>query len=462
MFKKNEKSVSAQEKLAAAQKEFPVERWQAPFFTIWSVQSLSLLGSQLVQFALIWYLTVETGSATVLAIASLVGLGPQVLLGPIIGTLVDRWNRRIILMIADGIVALATIVLAIIFAAGQIQIWHIYTLMFVRSFAGSFHWSAMAASTSLMVPKEHLSRIQGMNQLLQGGLNIISAPLGALLLGFLPMQGVLGIDVITALIAILPLFFIPIPQPKNTAAANGEKNTVWVDLKAGLKYTISWPGLLILMVAATLINMVLSVAFTLMPILVTKHFGGGALQLGWIESSAGVGMLVGGLLLSVWGGFKKRIYTSFMGLMILGSGAMFLGFIPGTLFTVAVAVVLIIGIALPLVNGPVHAVLQAVVAPEMQGRVFTLLQSAATAMMPIGLLFAGPMADRFGVQVWFIAGGLVTFLVGIGSYFIPAFRDIEDQKSPSTIDQQTIESSGLDQPATGNLGKELPVLAEDI
>ncbi|MGW8250875.1 MAG: MFS transporter, partial [Anaerolineales bacterium] len=178
--------------------------WAPPFFTIWGGQAISLFGSQLVQFALIWWLTKSTGSATVLAVASLVGLLPQVVLGPFIGTLVDRWNRRITMMVADSLIAATTLGLALLFWSGRVEIWHIYLLMFIRSTAGGFHWPAMQASTSLMVPKEHLSRVQGLNQMLQGGMNIISAPLGALLLDVLPVEGILFIDIGTAMLAVLP------------------------------------------------------------------------------------------------------------------------------------------------------------------------------------------------------------------------------------------------------------------
>ena len=121
--------------------------WKARFFTIWGGQALSLLGSQLVQFALIWYLTVQTGSATVLATASLVGLIPHVVLGPIVGTLVDRWNRRVIMMVADSIIALATVGLVVLFAMNSAEIWHIYVLMFIRSVAGGFHGNSMIAAS---------------------------------------------------------------------------------------------------------------------------------------------------------------------------------------------------------------------------------------------------------------------------------------------------------------------------
>ena len=197
--------------------------WKTRFFTIWSGQALSILGSQLVQFALIWHLTVQTGSATVLATASLVGMLPNVVLGPFIGTLVDRWNRRRIMLIADSIVALATLLLVTLFALDVVEVWHIFSVLFIRSLASTFHGNAMSASTSLMVPVEHLTRIQGLNQLLNGGLYVVAAPLGALLLGMLPMQGILSIDVITALFAILPLAFIHVPQLERNSV-DGKNN----------------------------------------------------------------------------------------------------------------------------------------------------------------------------------------------------------------------------------------------
>src|SRR5215208_4891477 len=193
--------------------------WAVRFIPLWVGQALSLLGSQLVQFAIIWYLTQKTNSATTLAFASMMGLLPQVLLSPFIGTWVDRGNRRLILIVADAAVAVATLVLAVPFASGFVQVWHVYLALFIRAVAGGFHQSAFGASVVLLVPREHLARVQGFNQALYGGLNIVSAPLGAFLLSSLPMQGILSIDVGTALLAISILLFIQIPQPEARAAA---------------------------------------------------------------------------------------------------------------------------------------------------------------------------------------------------------------------------------------------------
>ena len=406
------------------------KRWKVSFFTIWSGQALSLLGSMLVQFALIWHLTVETGSATVLATASLVGLLPQVILGPIVGTLVDRWNRRAIMIIADGIIALATIVLAVLFAMNRIEIWYIYFLMFIRSLAGGFHSNSMTASTSLMVPKEHLTRIQGVNQMLNGGLNIVAAPLGAVLLEWLPMQGILAIDVITAFFAIMPLFFIAVPQPERIEQGHlqsAEKPSVWQDFLSGLRYMLSWPGLMVIGMMAILINFLLTPAFSLLPLLVKDYFGGGAIQLSWVNSAFGVGIILGGLLLGVWGGFKRKILTSMVGLIGMGMGVMLVSITPPTGIYIAVGGALLTGIMQPITNGPLFAVMQSTVAPDMQARIFSLLGSLASGMSPIGLIIAGPISDKLGIQTWFLLGGTLCILMAIVGLFIPALMNIEEK-----------------------------------
>jgi DHA3 family macrolide efflux protein-like MFS transporter len=144
------------------------EGWAPRFFIIWTGQAFSLVGSALAQFALVWWLTRRTGFATILATSSLVALLPQILLGPFVGALVDRWNRRLIMIVADTAIAAATGVLLCLFAAGIVEVWHIYLILFARSLGGAFHYPAMSSSTSLMVPGRHLTRVSGLNQLLQG------------------------------------------------------------------------------------------------------------------------------------------------------------------------------------------------------------------------------------------------------------------------------------------------------
>src|SRR5690606_20852330 len=236
----------------------------------------------LVQFAIIWYLTRETNSATTLAIASMMGLLPQVLLSPFIGTWVDRGNRRLILIAADSAVAVATLALAILFLFDLIQTWHIFVALFLRAVAGGFHQSAFGASVVLLVPREQLARVQGFNQALYGGLNIISAPLGAFLISVVSIQTILGIDVGTALLAIIILVFMQIPQPERAASA---PSTFWQDFHEGFRYILAWRGLLILLGLVMVINFFFSATEPLTPLLIVNHFEGGAAQLGWWLSS---------------------------------------------------------------------------------------------------------------------------------------------------------------------------------
>lgn len=403
--------------------------WKRRFFTIWSGQALSILGSQLVQFALIWYLTIQTGSATVLATAALVGMLPNVILGPFIGTLVDRWSRRRIMLTADSIVALATIVLAVLFALDVVEVWHIFTVLFIRSLASTFHGNAMSASTSLMVPVEQLTRIQGLNQLLNGGLNVVAAPLGALLLGMLPMQGILSIDVITAIFAIIPLIFIYVPQPERDAA-NAEKTTIWGDFKAGLRYMIGWPGLLIVGLMTVGINFTIIPAFSLLPLMVKDYFGGSAIHLSWVESAMGAGMILGGVLLSLWGGFSRKILTSLIGLMGMGAGTLILALAPQSSISLAVGAALLVGFMTPITMGPFFAIIQSTVEPDMQARVFSLLSSVGTGIVPLGLMIAGPVADRAGIQVWFLLGGILCVFMAVTGLFIPAVMNMEKKGNP--------------------------------
>jgi len=402
--------------------------WKTRFFTIWIGQAFSLFGSSLVQFALVWWLTATTGSATVLAMATLVAVLPGVFLGPVAGALVDRWNRRVVMIAADGSIALVTVWLVALAASGAMQPWHVYLVMLVRSAAGSFHFPAMQASTSLMVPKEQLSRVAGLNQSLQGGMNIVAPPVGALLLGLMPLPGVLLIDIVTALIAISPLLFISIPQPERRAVteAGAGQTSVWQDMREGFRYVRRWPGLMAIMGFAMMLNFLLAPASALMPILVTKHFGGGAIELGALDSAFGIGVVAGGLILSAWGGFRRRVYTSLTGIVGISAAFLVLGLAPGNLFGLAVASMLFAGAMQSMANGPLMAVLQGTVAPDMQGRVFTLLQSAAMAMMPLSILVAGPVADALGVQVWYVVGGALCLLTGVGGFFIPALVHIED------------------------------------
>ena len=398
-----------------------------PFFTIWTGQAFSLLGSALVQFALVWWLTQTTGSATVLALASMMAMLPQVLISPLAGALVDRWNRRQTMIVADGLIALSAVVLAVLYALGRVQTWHVYVVMFLRAAGGAFHWPAMQASTSLMVPEKHLTRVAGLNQALQGLAAIVAPPLGAVLLDVLTVQTVLAIDVATAALAILALVLVRVPQPARAAAAEGaSQGSVIADLREGLRFLWGWPGMLIVIGIAMGVNLLLYPALSLQPLLVTKHFNGGALELAWLQSAFGIGFVAGGLTLGAWGGFKRRVLTGILGLVLSGLGFALVGLAPANALWLAVGAMFLAGFMNVIVNGSMYAMLQALVPPEVQGRVFTVVLSGSGAMAPLGLAIAGPLADALGERAWFVIAGAAMSAMGVGALAIPAVMQIED------------------------------------
>mgnify|MGYP005839821051 FL=1 len=399
-------------------------RWAPPFFTIWAGQAASLFGSSLAGFALIWWLTQSTGSATVLATASIAGMLPGILLGPFAGAMVDRWNRRVIMIVADAFVAAVSAWLAIMFLTGAARPWHVYVIMLARSLGGAFHWPAMAASTSLMVPREHLSRVAGLNQSLNGAMNIVAPPIGALLLAVLPIHSIMGIDVATALIATVSLLFVAIPQPR-AARAERQRTTVFRDVADGFRYVSAWRGLCLVLVMATTVNLLMAPAASLIPLLVSRHFGGGAVELGVMNSSWGLGIVAGGLLLTAWGGFRRRIVTTLTGLASMGLAFGAIAAVPARAFPAAVVLSALGGLANPITNGPLDAMLQANVAPEIQGRVFTLVGTFCQIAQPLGLAIAGPLTDLLGLRTWFAIGGLSCVVMSLVGFATPAVLNVE-------------------------------------
>jgi len=404
-------------------------QWIAPFFTIWTGQSLSLIGSRIAQFALVWWLTETTGSATILATASMVALIPEIILAPFSGALTDRWKRKRVMIFADSLMALAALWLAYLFWSGTLQIWHVYLVMTIRAVGNSFHWPAMEASTGMMVPKNQLSRVQGINQTMRGILNIIAPPLGALFLDLLPLHQVMMIDVGTAALAIAPLLFIPIPQPAR--APQEENNSVWADMVSGLRYLLAWRGMMVFIGAIMLLKIALSPAFSLLPLLVSQHFLGDATELSLLQAINGIGVVAGGLILSVWGGFNRRVYTMLAGIFCLGISILSLGFIPSNLYWLALVSIFVLGFMVPMVDGPFMAISQANVAPEMQGRVFGVMGSLLSITSPISLAMAGPISDRLGLQVWYITAGIICILIGVVGMRIPSIIHIEEDMENS-------------------------------
>ncbi len=376
------------------------------------------------RFTIVWYLTLQTGSATVLAIATIMALLPQVLIAPFAGSYVDRWNRRRTMIAADLIIALSILFLVAMFYFGTIEIWHIYLAMLIGSAAGAFHWPAMLASTSLMVPKKDLLRVGGLNHTLQGAAGIIAPPLGALVLILLPMSTILMIDVVTAIIAIGALVAVNVPQPERTSLL--VKKSVLGDMMDGFRFLKKTRGILLIVVMAMFLNLVGGPAGALIPILVTNHFHGDVTYLAIIQSASAIGMVLSGILLGIWGGGRRRIFTALIALIVIGILDMLIGLMPPDAFFQATALFFLAAGLGTIVNGSVLALLQSTIPADKQGRVFALVGAGSTAMMPIGLVIAGPVADVYGVPIWFIASGVATIVLGTAALLTPSVRALDD------------------------------------
>lgn len=409
--------------------------WALRFFPIWTGDALSVIATILVQFSLVWWFAKTTGSATALAFSSVVGLIPAIIVGPFAGVLVDRWSRRVVMMVANSCIALSTFALVLLFAANRIELWHVYLVLFVRSLCNTFNISSLQATTALMVPKEHLGRVAGINQTMSAAANIGGPPLGALLVHFLPMTGVLMIDVAAALLAIVPLIFIAVPRPAKVSTGNTAGGTsatyglvnVWSEFKEGFRYVIAWRGLSFFCLFAASINFLTAPLSALLPLLVTQYLGGDITQLGTLTSVYGIGALVGALTLSVWGGFKRRIVTTISGVTGMGVAVLLLAFSPVVGFPVALAAIFLIGTLAPITNGPIDALLQSTVAPEKQGRVFNLVSSLGGVAMPLGLIVAGPLADVIGLQTIIYGVGALLIMMAIAAFNSPVLLNIELQ-----------------------------------
>ncbi|PPD58060.1 MFS transporter [Dehalogenimonas etheniformans] len=398
------------------------------FMVIWTSQAISLFGSAVVEFALAWYLTIKTGSATILATSMLVAILPQVVLGPFIGPYIDRWDRKRIMIVADIAISTLTIGLAVLFWLDAIQIWHIYIAMAGRAVGQAFHFPASMAAVTMIVPKKDLTRAAGLNQMIQGVITIAGPPAGAFLFGILPIQGVLMVDIMTAVIAVLCLIPIVIPHPKQ--ATDKPSTSIIFEMIEGFRYIWKWKGLTWLIGLSAIISVFIAPAIALLPIMVNQALAGDVLKLGWIEAAFGVGIILGGLLLGVWPGFKNRIITCLTGVILCGLAATTMGLTSQGWFQVGLASSFIVGFGMSFANGPIMAVLQATIEKNMQGRIFSLMGSVSSAMVPIGLIIAGSTSDAIGIGPLFYICGIAVMMTGIILFFVPALMNFENQMKP--------------------------------
>lgn len=410
------------------------QNWKPRFFIIWTGQALSLIGSALTQFVLIWWITETTNSPTALAIAGMMALLPSAIFSPFGGAIADRFSRRVIMILADAITAICMMILIVLFATETVELWHAYLLMFIRATMQSFQQPAAAASTANLVPENWLTRVAGMNQSLQGVMTIAAAPLGAVALAFLPIQGALMIDVVTALLGIVPLFFYAIPQPRDPELTSGvTMKGIWEDIRIGADYVWRRPGLMWLYGITGLVVLTIMPTFSLTPLLVKQHFNGGVNEVALMEGFAGLGIIAGGVFITLWNPFKRRVITMLVSFAISCITVAFTAWAPGDMLWLAVLWWTVSGVTFSTGNAPFTAMLQSIVPNQLQGRALALLNMVMGLAGPIGLALAAPLGEALTVQGVFIIGGVLSTLVCLVGLMSAALRNIEAQEHAEAV-----------------------------
>jgi len=402
--------------------------WRTRFFAIWFGQALSLIGSALTQFVLVWWITQSTNSPGALATAGIMMLLPGALFSPLGGAIADRFSRRAVMFVADAITAACMLVLVLLFASQQIQLWHIYLLMFVRSTMQSFQEPAALASAANLVPKHWLGRVAGMNQALEGIMTIASAPLGALALSLLPIQNALMIDVFTALLGITPLLIFAIPQPQRPET-HFSSAALWEDIREGARYIWQRPALVQLYAITALVVLTVMPAFSLTPLLVIQHFRGGLNEVALMEGLAGLGIIAGGIFASLWPMRRPRLFTLLASFAIACFTVTLTALTPSGLLWLAALWWTINGFAFSTGNAPLLALLQSRVPNALQGRVLALLRMVFGLAAPLGLAIAGPLGEAIGVRWVFIAGGILSTLICMAGMGSPTLHNLEHEES---------------------------------
>ncbi len=394
-------------------------KWKRDFFTIWTGQAISLITSAILQMAIIFYLTEKTGSAMVLSIASLVGFLPYAVFGPMIGVLVDRYDRKKIMIGADLIIAAGGAVLAMIALYMELPVWMVMAVLFIRSIGTAFHSPALSAVMPLLVPEEQLTKCAGYSQSLQSISYILSPVAAAFLYSVWELNAIIAVDVLGAVIACITLAFVRIP--KLSIDEQSLNRNFIKEMKEGLIALKENRGLFALLLIGTLYMFVYMPINAIYPLITMEYFDGTPIHVSITEIAYASGMLVGGLLLGQFGSFKKRITLITASIFMMGVSLTISGLLPSSGFVIFVVCCVIMGLSVPFYSGVQTALFQEKIKPEYLGRVFSLTGSIISLAMPIGLILSGAFADRIGVNYWFLISGIL--IIGIAT-ICPLVNDI--------------------------------------
>lgn len=400
-----------------------IQNWKKNFFTIWTGQAFSQFSSSVLQFAIVWYLTDHTGSALVLSAAMLMGFLPQGILGPLIGVFIDRYQRKKIMIISDLVISLASLVMVFAGWMGFLSTGFILVILLIRSIGAAFHTPCLQAVTPQIVPEDQLTRCAGYSQSLESVSQILSPVAAAVLYQSWSLSGIVFLDVIGALIAVFALIISQIPElDRNIASA---KLHVIRETKEGFRILRTNKGMLGLVLISALYTLALMPTSALFPLMSMSYFGGTSSHASAVEVVFSIGLLIGSLVLSRWGGTKNRVYT-IVGSYLLMSGSLFVsGLLPSNGFIVFAICSLLMGISGPFYWGMFTPLLQSKFEPEYLGRVISLSSSIRVICSPVGLSLSGVFAEMFGVEKWFLIAGGLTLLAAILCLGIPTIRECD-------------------------------------
>lgn len=391
--------------------------WKRSITRFLSAQTISLLGSSIVQYAIIWHITLTTSSGRMLTISTLCGFLPQIFISLFAGVWIDRYDRKRMIMLADSAIALSTLLLAAAFLTGHRSTWFLFAVLIIRSAGTGIQTPAVNAILPQIVPQEQLMRINGINSTLSSMMMFLSPAVSGAILSFAPLEAALLIDVVTAVIGVgITATVAVLPYEKKA----GTQTSSLEEMKSGFFY-LKENGLVkrLLLYQITILFLISPSAF-LTPLMVSRTFGAEVWRLTASEMTYSLGMVLGGLLIASWGGFKKKMNTTlfagaFYGLMMTG-----LGLAP--LFPVYLLCNTMIGITSPCYNAPVTVTIQEKVPREMHGRIFSFMQLATSCALPLGMTVFGPLADLLRVQWILLGSGIVVTVLSLGIWRMRFFE----------------------------------------
>ncbi|PEK55321.1 MFS transporter [Bacillus toyonensis] len=375
--------------------------WRMNIILFLTAQTISLFGSSLVQYAIIWYITLTTSSGAMLTISTVCGFLPQIAISLFAGVWIDRYDRKKMIMLSDGIIAIATLVLAILFLTGYKSIWMLFIVLLIRSAGTGVQTPAVNALIPQIVPKDYLMKVNGINSSITSLIMFLSPAVSAVILSVTSIETTFFIDVITAIIGISIMFIIQVEGHANVGVKQKSNLQGIKEGFAYLKENVCMKRLLVLLI---IIMILISPAAFLTPLMVTRSFGAEMWRLTASEMTFSAGAAAGGVLIAAWGGFRNRMHTTALACALYGLLMVGLGIAP--VFIMYLVFNFLIGITMPCFNTPVTVLLQEKVDPVMHGRMFSLVQIANSCALPLGMIIFGPLADVFSVEVLLIYAGI--------------------------------------------------------